>query len=85
MAEDEVQLDSYFNLLETRMKSLIRLFNCDETGMALNSKPLKVVSEQGAKNSSHICGPDKSQMTVLACSSAAGLQCHHTLFLHKRH
>ena len=44
MAEDEVQLDSYFNLLETRMKSLIRLFNCDETGMALNSKPLKVVS-----------------------------------------
>ena len=50
-----------------------RIFYCDETGMALNPKPLKVVSERGAKNSSHICGPDKSQVTVLACSSAAGV------------
>ena len=78
MAEDEVQLDSYFNLLETTLceNDIFdmpgRIYNCDETGMPLNPKPLKVVSERGAKNYSHICGPGKSQITVLACSSAAG-------------
>ena len=45
------------------------IFNCDETGMPLNPKPLKEVD---AKSMSKISGNSKSQITVLACTSAAG-------------
>ena len=41
--------------------------------MPLNPKPLKIVAERGAKNPSNICSSDKSQVTVLACSSATGI------------
>ena len=41
-------------------------------GMPLNPKPLKVVGEVGAKSMSKISGNSKSQITVLACTSAAG-------------
>ena len=78
MAEDEASLDGYFELLETTLHENDifdhpgHIFNCDETGMPLNPLPLKVVSERGAKNPSNICGSTKSQVTVLACSSASG-------------
>ncbi len=55
MAEDEESLDGYYRLLEdTLLENEIfdrpsHIFNCDETGMPLNPKPLKVVSERGKK------------------------------------
>ena len=78
MAEDESSIEGYYNLLETTLHengifdSPTRIFNCDETGMPLNPKPLKVVSERGAKNPSCVCGSTKNQVSVLACSSASG-------------
>ena len=48
-----------------------KLFNCDETGMPLNPKPLKTVCKLGAKDPSYITGNSKVQISVLACSSAA--------------
>ena len=76
MAEDEGSLKGYFDLLETTLHendpSHNIIYNCDETGMPLNPKPLKVVSERGAKNPSNICGSTKNQVSVLACSSATG-------------
>ncbi|XP_064406640.1 uncharacterized protein LOC135351543 isoform X3 [Halichondria panicea] len=81
MAEDEGSLKGYFDLLETTLHENdifdhpSHIYNCDETGMPLNPKPLKVVSERGAKNPSNICGSTKNQVSVLACSSATG----HTL------
>jgi len=78
MAEDEGCLSEYFKLLETTLLEYdlfdnpTRIFNCDETGMPLSAKPLKVVSERGAKNPSHITGPTKEQVSVLACTSASG-------------
>lgn len=78
MAEDESSLEGYYNLLETTLHENgifdrpTRIFNCDETGMPLNPKPLKVVSECGAKNPSYVCGSTKNQVSVLACSSASG-------------
>ena len=40
--------------------------------MALNPKCPKVLDEKGCKNPSYLTGGDKSQLTVLACTSAAG-------------
>ena len=48
------------------------IFNCDETGLPLNPKCSKVVDRVGAKNPNYVSGGDKSQVTVLACCSAAG-------------
>ena len=76
MAEDEASLDSYFDLLETTLHENNifdhpgNIFNCDETGMPLNPKPLKGVCERGTKTSSTICGVSKEQVTVLACSNS---------------
>ena len=50
----------------------MKLFNCDETGMPLNPKPLKRVCKLGAKDPSYITGNSKVQISVLACSSAVG-------------
>ena len=48
------------------------IYNLDETGMSLNPKSQKVVDAVGAKNPSYITGQTKTQITVLACTSAAG-------------
>lgn len=78
MAQDQESLDRYYDLLESTLKENdifnrpTNLFNCDETGMPLNPKPLKTVSERGAKHASYLTGNSKSQITVLACTSAAG-------------
>ena len=71
-------MHEYYNLLKATLRENeifdrpSHIFNCDETGMPLNPKPLKVVSERGAKNPSNICGSSKSQVTILACCSATG-------------
>ena len=40
--------------------------------MALNPGSLRVVQEIGARNPNFVTGGDKSQITVLVCTSAAG-------------
>lgn len=78
MASDREVLDRYFNMLEDCLKSNgimdkpAHIFNCDETGVPLNPRSLKVVIEVGSKNPSHITGGYKSQITVMACTCAAG-------------
>ena len=78
MATDTDVLDRYFEMHEEclqKNKILNKpscIFNCDESGMPLNPKCLKVVAEKGTKNPSYLTGGDKSQLTVLACTSAAG-------------
>ena len=78
MASDSEVLDRYYDMLEECLhKNEIfnkpsSIYNCDETGMALNPKCPKVVGEKGSKTTSCLTGGDKSQLTVLACSSAAG-------------
>jgi len=49
-----------------------QLFNVDETGMPLISKPLKMVCGRGSKNSVSICSGNKSQITIVGCVNAAG-------------
>ena len=48
------------------------MFNCDETGLPLNPSSFKVVALKGSNNVSNITSNSKSQITVLACTSAAG-------------
>lgn len=51
-----------------------RIFNLDESGFPLqgtNSK-LKVIGEKGSKNVYKLAPENKTQITVLACVSAAG-------------
>lgn len=48
------------------------IMNCDEIGIPLSSPGLRVVQEVGEKNPNYVTGGDKSQITVLACTSAAG-------------
>ena len=48
------------------------IFNCDETGLALNPSCLRVVQEVGVKNPSFVTGGDKSQISVLVCTCASG-------------
>ena len=49
-----------------------RIFNCDETGVPLNPKSLKVIDRVGSKNPSYLSSGCKSQITVMACTCAAG-------------
>ena len=75
MATDGGVLDKYFENCLTQNVIFDKpgaIFNCDETGLPLNPKCAKVVQRVGTKNSSFVTGGDKSQVTVLACTSAAG-------------
>ena len=49
-----------------------QIFNLDETGMPHDPSPPRVVAGRGTKNPSAPASGDKSQITVLACCSAAG-------------
>jgi len=51
----------------------MHIFNCDESGLPLNPKILKVVSTVGSKNLHHMCNDTKLQITVLACTSVSGI------------
>ena len=78
IAQDEEVIASYFDLLEnTLVQNNIldnpsKIYNCDETGMPLNPKPLKGVCQKGMKDPSHITGNSKAQISILACTNAAG-------------
>ena len=71
-------INHYYNLLEETMKDnqLLNaphlIFNCDETGMPLCSRPGKRVGIKGSKHV-RICNSGlKTNITVLACTSAGG-------------
>ena len=78
MATDSESLNRYYDMLEDTLKgngifnNPLHIYNCDETGMPLNPKMPKVVAAVGSKNPHHIMGGTKSQITVLACTSATG-------------
>ena len=71
-------LNHYFDMLEETLETNGILddpsciFNCNETGLPLSPKCLKIVDEIGSRNPSHITGNTKAQKTVLACSCPAG-------------
>jgi hypothetical protein len=77
-ATDPEMLHRYYDKLEDclRCNEIFdnpgAIFNCDETGLALNPGSSRVVQEIGAKNPNFVTGGDKSQITVLVCTSAAG-------------
>jgi hypothetical protein len=76
-ATDPEMLGRYFDLLEQTLHDNLlegkpgQLFNMDESGMPLDAKPPKVVAGKGGTVSAIGCG-DKTQITVVACVSAAG-------------
>lgn len=78
MASDPEVIDRYFDMLEDCLQSngLFNkapcIYNCDETGVPLDPKCMKVIDEVGSKNPSYLTGGSKSQITVLACTCAAG-------------
>jgi len=79
MATDPDSLDRYYDLLEDTLRENgifnhpMHIFNCDESGLPLNPKILKVVSTVGSKNPHHVCNDTKLQITILACTSASGI------------
>ncbi|GFO44056.1 tigger transposable element-derived protein 6-like protein [Plakobranchus ocellatus] len=54
------------------LKSPQRLFNADETGFSFDPKSRKVIAQKGAKHVYKVTANSKKQVTVLACTSAAG-------------
>jgi len=77
-ASDPVVLKGYFDMLEECLKENKIfdkpgcIFNCDESGIPLNPRCIKVIDHVGSKNPSHVTSGDKSQLTVMACTCAAG-------------
>ena len=78
VATDPIVLDRYFDMLEETLQGNgifnrpVHIFNCDETGLPLNPKCLKIVDQAGSRNPSYITGDTKSQITILGCTCAAG-------------
>ena len=78
MATDHKSLNCYYDLLEETLKcngifnNASRIFNCDETGIPLNPPSPRTIHKVGAKNPCYLTGGSKTQITVLACASAAG-------------
>ena len=78
MATDRESLNWYFDVLEKTLRdngifnNPSAIFNCDETGLPFNPKSHKVISEVGSKNPVYPTGNSKGQVTVLACTCAAG-------------
>ena len=60
MANDPDVINRYYDILEEFLienklfNEPHRLFNCDETGLPLNPKPLKVLDAKKAKNPSYL-------------------------------
>uniref|UniRef100_A0A2C9KVQ1 HTH CENPB-type domain-containing protein n=1 Tax=Biomphalaria glabrata TaxID=6526 RepID=A0A2C9KVQ1_BIOGL len=57
---------------DTVWKNPHRIFNADETGFGFNAKNRKVIGCKGSKHVYSISSNNKTQVTVLACSSARG-------------
>lgn len=70
--------DSYFKILgevldANKLKDRpAQIYNCDESGIPLDPKQLKVVSAKGAKKVRQVSSGNKTQITILGCVSATG-------------
>lgn len=77
MASDPEVISAYFDMLEKTLSENkllnkpIQIYNLDETGMPLGSKPLKGICLKGS-NPHSITSGLKAQITVVACVNAAG-------------
>ena len=77
-ATDMNVMDRYYDLLETTllendlMNKPMQIFNTDKTGMPLDQKAEKIVAGRKEKHTFVATSGDKSQITVLACTNAAG-------------
>ena len=76
LASDRDVIKRYYSIDTLRNNKLMYspscMFNYDKTGLTLNPSSFKVVTLKGSKNVSNITSNSKSQITVLACTSAAG-------------
>ena len=77
-ASDPTALDRYFDLLEDVLENndlhgeACQIYNMDETGIPLDAPHVKIVSHKGDRNPTVPSSGDKTQITVVACVSAAG-------------
>jgi len=79
MVKDPDSLSRYYDMLEDILRENgifnhpLHIFNCDESGLPLNPKILKVATTVWSKSPCHVCNDTKLQITVLACTSASGI------------
>ena len=77
-ASDPTVLNRYFDFLEDvlvkndLLGEACQIFNMDETGMPLDRGHVKIVVQKGDRNPTAPTSGDKTQITVVACVSAAG-------------
>lgn len=77
-ASTRESVNNYFDILEKTLEDSglseqpALIYNMDETGFPLDPKPLKTIHIRGYKNPSSLSSGSKSQVTVVACVSAAG-------------
>ena len=78
VVSDRAAIDAYYDILQSTLEEndLMdkpgQILNLDETGMPLQPKGVKVVAEVGTKSVSHVTANTKTQITVMACVTAAG-------------
>ena len=78
VAFDPVVINRYYDMLESTLKSNDlwdfpgQIFNCDEARMSLNPGTSKVAAAKGAKHPYQLTSGNKTHITVLMCTSAAG-------------
>ena len=89
-ASSQKVLDKYYDKLEEtlKMNNILRkpgqIFNCDETGFPLDHKTGKVVTRRGQKHTYTITSGNKTQITVMACVSAAGYALPHMVIFDRK-
>ena len=77
-AINKENLDNYFDLLRSVYNDFDfdkfpeSIYNMDETGIPLSSRPPKVVAKKGQKKVRYRTSGQKAQITVIGCGSAAG-------------
>ena len=68
----------YFDLLDDTLKEFdlvshpTQIYNVDETGMSLDPRAPNVIARRGVKNVHYQSSGKKGQVTIVACSNAAG-------------
>ena len=71
-------MSQYFDLLNDVLEEYglktepERIYNVDETGMPLDHRPPKIVTQRGHKKVRYRSAGNKSQITVIGCVSATG-------------
>lgn len=79
LATNEAMISRYFDLLEEYILELDldgkpgQIFNVDELGFPLNTKPLKTLTQRGIQNPVSFTSMGKTQITVVGCVSASGV------------